>query len=69
MNSEFLLAMPSMPELLVILAIVLILFGGSAKIPQLMGSFGKGIKNFKKSLKEDEEEENSPKKIDKGSDS
>ncbi len=69
MNSEFLLAIPSMPELLVILAIVLILFGGASKIPQLMGSFGKGIKNFKKSLKEDEEELNSQKKIDKESDS
>ena len=48
--------MPSMPELLVILAIVVLLFGAK-KIPDLAKGIGKGIKDFKKAVKEDEEEE------------
>ena len=38
----------------VVLAIVLVLFGGRGKISQLMGDFGKGLKSFKKGIKEDE---------------
>lgn len=48
--------MPSMPELLVVLAIVVLLFGAK-KIPDLAKGIGKGIKDFKKAVKEDEEEE------------
>jgi sec-independent protein translocase protein TatA len=44
-----------MPELLVILAIVVLLFGAK-KIPELAKGLGSGIKNFKKALKEDDEE-------------
>jgi sec-independent protein translocase protein TatA len=44
-----------MPELLVILAIVVLLFGAK-KIPELAKGLGSGIKNFKKAMKEDEEE-------------
>jgi sec-independent protein translocase protein TatA len=40
-------------EIVLVLAAVLILFGGT-KIPQLMGGLGKGIKEFKKSSREDE---------------
>ncbi len=47
--------MPSMPELLVILAIVVLLFGAK-KIPDLAKGMGKGIKDFKKAIKEDDEE-------------
>ena len=32
---------------LVVLAVVLLLFGGGGKISRLMGDFGKGLKNFK----------------------
>jgi sec-independent protein translocase protein TatA len=39
---------------LIVLVVVLVLFGGHGKISQLMGDFGKGLKNFRKSLKEDE---------------
>lgn len=40
---------------LIVLAVVLVLFGGGGKVSRLMGDFGKGLKNFKKSMKEDEE--------------
>ena len=46
-------------EILVILAIVLLLFGGK-KIPELMKGLGKGMKEFKeatKDLKEDNKED------------
>jgi len=49
------MGMPSMPELLVILAIVVLLFGAK-KIPDLAKGIGKGIKDFKKAVKEDDEE-------------
>lgn len=37
----------------VVLAIVLLLFGGRGKISSLMGDFGKGLKAFKKSVKDE----------------
>ncbi len=39
---------------LIVLAVVLILFGGGGKISRLMGDFGKGLKSFKKGMKEEE---------------
>lgn len=47
--------MPSGMQLLIIVLIVLILFGGK-KIPELAKGLGSGIRNFKKAIKEDEEE-------------
>lgn len=49
------MAMPSVPELLIILAIVVLLFGAK-KIPDLAKGLGSGIKNFKKAVKDDEED-------------
>lgn len=40
---------------LIVLAVVLILFGGSGKISSLMGDVARGIKSFKKGLSEDSE--------------
>lgn len=40
----------------VVLAIILILFGGKGKISALMGDFGKGLKSFKKGLKSEDGE-------------
>ena len=39
---------------LVVLAVVLLLFGGSSKVSSLMGDFAKGIKSFKKNMADDE---------------
>jgi sec-independent protein translocase protein TatA len=35
---------------LIVLAVVLLLFGGRGKISQLMGDFGKGLNAFKKGV-------------------
>ncbi len=50
------MGMPSMPELLIILAIVVLLFGAK-KIPDLAKGLGTGIKDFKKAIRDDEEKE------------
>jgi len=42
-------------QLLIILAIVLLLFGGRGKISAIMGDFGKGLRNFKTGMKGPEE--------------
>ncbi|MEA1919930.1 MAG: twin-arginine translocase TatA/TatE family subunit [Campylobacterota bacterium] len=61
------MGMPSGTELLIILGIVVLLFGGK-KIPELAKGLGQGIKNFKKSVKDDDNEEvattDAPKKVD-----
>jgi sec-independent protein translocase protein TatA len=40
-------------EILVILAVVLLLFGGK-KIPELMKGLGGGVKEFKNAMKDDQ---------------
>ncbi len=60
--------MPQIPgglELVLILAVVILLFGGK-KIPELAKGLGQGIKNFKKSVKDDDEvvSTDEPKKVD-----
>jgi sec-independent protein translocase protein TatA len=42
------------PELLVILGVAVLLFGGK-KIPEVAKGLGEGIRNFKNALKGDEE--------------
>jgi sec-independent protein translocase protein TatA len=42
------------PELLVILGVAVLLFGGK-KIPEVAKGLGEGIRNFKTALKGDEE--------------
>lgn len=55
-----------MPELIIILVIIVIIFG-AGKLPEIGSGIGKGIKNFKDATKKDE----ASKKIDdeKGPDS
>jgi sec-independent protein translocase protein TatA len=45
-----------MPELIIILVIVLIIFG-AGKLPEIGGAIGKGIKNFKKSVRDRDQDE------------
>jgi len=47
-----------MPELIVILVIIVIIFG-AGKLPEIGSGIGKGIKNFKDATKKDK-----PKKLD-----
>ena len=44
------------PELVIILVIVFIIFG-AGKLPQIFGSVGKAMRNFKDSQKDEEEVE------------
>ncbi|NLB25627.1 MAG: twin-arginine translocase TatA/TatE family subunit [Bacteroidales bacterium] len=43
-------------EIIIILIIVLLLFGGK-KIPELMKGLGKGMREFKKATKEDDDDD------------
>ncbi len=47
------------PELLIILVIILIIFG-VGKLPEIGSALGKGIKNFKKSVSNDNDANNPP---------
>ncbi|MEZ4704413.1 MAG: twin-arginine translocase TatA/TatE family subunit [Bdellovibrionota bacterium] len=47
-------------ELMIILVIVLILFGGK-RIPEVFSGLGKGIRSFKKGMNEDDDEQSSSK--------
>ena len=50
-----------MPELIIILVIILIIFG-VGKLPEIGGGMGKAIRNFKNASKEAENEE--PEKLE-----
>ncbi len=53
-----------MPELIIILVIVLVIFG-AGKLPDIGRGLGKGIKNFKKSVNENDiSEEQQKKEVD-----
>ena len=54
MNSLF-IGSVGMPEVLLIVLVVLLLFGGK-KIPELMRGIGKGIHSFKEGMNEVEKE-------------
>jgi sec-independent protein translocase protein TatA len=47
-----------MPELVIILVIIMIIFG-AGKLPEIGSGIGKGIKNFKKATKDAEKEDTS----------
>ncbi len=52
-----------MPELVIILAIIMIIFGAN-KLPQMGAGLAKGIRNFKKGIDEKEEIDVTPKNIE-----
>tara|TARA_Y100001954_G_C15440184_1_gene421172 strand:+ start:58 stop:249 length:192 start_codon:yes stop_codon:yes gene_type:complete len=53
MFSLIFLGMIGAPQIILIIAVVLLLFGGR-KIPELMRGLGSGIKEFKNATKEEE---------------
>ena len=53
----------------IVLVVVLVLFGGGGKISSLMGDFGKGLKSFKKGMKEEDTAANSSERKSLKSDS
>ncbi|CAM3558371.1 twin-arginine translocase TatA/TatE family subunit [Arcobacter aquimarinus] len=57
------MSMPGGMEWLLIALVVLLLFGGK-KIPELAKGLGSGIKNFKKAVKDDEDDLADTKKVD-----
>jgi sec-independent protein translocase protein TatA len=58
------MGMPGGIEWIVILAVVVLLFGAK-KIPAVAEGLGKGIKNFKKAMKSEEEIEDNSKTASK----
>jgi sec-independent protein translocase protein TatA len=44
---------PSWLQILVVVILALLLFGGRGKISELMGDFAKGIKSFKRGMSDD----------------
>lgn len=55
MNLSIIAGMIGPQELIVVLVVVVLMFGGT-KIPELMKGLGKGIKEFKNASKSEEEE-------------
>ena len=55
-----------MPELIIILVIVFLVFG-AGKLPEIGAGIGKGIKNFKKATRDEEPEKIEDKKEEKKS--
>lgn len=47
---------PSIWQILIVVILALLLFGGRGKISSLMGDVAKGIKSFRKGLAEDEDD-------------
>lgn len=45
---------PGVWQILIVLVVALLLFGGSGKISSMMGDFAKGIKAFRKGLQDDD---------------
>ena len=47
-------------QILIILVLALLLFGGGGKISAIMGDLAKGIRSFRKGLQEDDQIEDRP---------
>jgi len=58
----------SLPQLLIILVLVLLLFG-AGKLPQVMSQLGQGMKSFKSAIKDSDKDKNSTKNNDNDSSS
>ncbi len=61
---SIILGMPGYWQIILIVLVVLLLFGGK-KIPELMKGIGRGTREFKKGLNTDEEDEEEGKDVAK----
>lgn len=59
MNTLFLPLVIGAPQIILIVIVILLLFGGR-KIPELMRGLGSGIKEFKNASKDDDKEDEFP---------
>jgi sec-independent protein translocase protein TatA len=64
MNNLLLFWAPGLPETIIILVIVLVLFGAN-RLPQLAKGMGESIRNFKTGMAEAEAEDEKPSAKDK----
>ncbi|MEL7464564.1 MAG: twin-arginine translocase TatA/TatE family subunit [Pseudomonadota bacterium] len=48
---------PGWVQIAIVVLLAVLLFGGRGKISSIMGDFAKGIKSFKKGMKDDETEQ------------
>ena len=56
-------------QLIIVLVLVLLFFGGRGKISAMMGDLANGVKSFRQGLKDDEEEaDEKPRNLEKGDD-
>lgn len=60
---------PGWLQILLVIVLAILLFGGRGKISDVMGDFAKGIKSFKKGIQDEPDQEaetaqNEPKTID-----
>lgn len=51
-----------MPELIIILVIILIIFG-AGKLPEIGGGMGKAISSFKRGVRDEDKNKSEPEKI------
>lgn len=63
--TPFIAAMPGPLEIIVVVVLIVLLFGGR-KIPELMKGLGQGMKEFKKATKDDDADSKSEKSKDAG---
>lgn len=47
---------PSWMQLLIVLVVALLLFGGRGRISSIMGDMAKGVRSFRKGLNDDDED-------------
>ena len=59
---------PGWVQIAVVVLLAVLLFGGRGKISSIMGDFAKGIKSFKKGMKDEVEESTAEKKMDEAID-
>lgn len=55
-------------QIVIVLLLALLLFGGGGKISSIMGDFAKGIRSFRKGLKEEDEDAALEKRADAATD-